>query len=258
MNNDRLRQFFGIFTFIFTLVMNGLANALPLNGRETGEISDSFDVFFTPAGYVFAIWGVIYLALGVFTVYQALPSQRANPLLRRIGWLFVVSNIANALWIVFWHYGYYILSLMDMIILLVTLIILYMRLDTGRTKPVGRERWLVYLPFSIYLGWITVATVANVTAVLDYVEWSGWGISEQVWTAVMLAVAVVVATAMALTRADVAYLLVLVWAFVGIGVKHSTEPTVSAAAWLATAAVVGLIVYSLFRKPPQRALRPAL
>lgn len=258
MNNDKVRQFLGIFTFILTLVMNGLANAIPLNGRETGEISDSFDVFFVPAGYVFAIWGLIYFALGAFTVYQALPAQRENPRLRSVGYLFALSNVANALWIVLWHYGYYFWSVVDMLVLLVTLILIYLRLDIGRAAVSRVERWVVDVPFSIYLGWITVATVANVTAWLEWIGWGGFGISEQGWAAIMLAVAVVVGALMAVTRGDIAYLLVLAWAFVGIAVKHGDDPTVATAAWVATGAVVALIVYSLFRRPRPRAPRPAV
>jgi hypothetical protein len=247
-----------IFTFILTLTLNGLANALPLNGRETGEISDSFDVFFVPAGYVFAIWGLIYLSLAAFTVYHSLPAQRENPRLRSIGWLFALSNVANALWIVLWHYGFYFWSVVDMLVLLVTLIAIYLRLDIGRA-PVSRlERWVVNVPFSIYLGWITVATVANVTAWLEWIGWGGLGISEQGWAAIMLGVAVVVGALMALTRGDVAYLLVLVWAFVGIAIKHSGDPTVSTAAWVATGAVAALILYSLVRRPRKGAPQPAV
>jgi di/tricarboxylate transporter len=114
------------------------------------------------------------------------------------------------------------------------------------------------VPFSIYLGWITVATVANVTAWLEWIGWGGFGISEQGWAAIMLAVAVVVGALMAVTRGDIAYLLVLAWAFVGIAVKHGDDPTVATAAWVATGAVVAPIVYSLFRRPRPRAPRPAV
>src|SRR5512135_1866157 len=107
MKKDLLRQFSVITTTLFALILNGAANAIPLNGRNTGEISDSFNVLFVPAGYVFSIWGVIYIALLAYTIYQALPAQRSNPRLRRTGWLVAATSLANGSWIFFWHFGFY-------------------------------------------------------------------------------------------------------------------------------------------------------
>ena len=182
MKNHIVRQFFVIFTTIFTLVMNGAANAIPLNGRGTGEISDSFKVLFVPAGYVFAIWGVIYIGLIAYTIYHSLPSQRNNPLLIKTGWLVVLSNLANGSWIYFWHYGYYAITLVIMIILLVSLLLIYLRLNIGKTLFSRADKWLISIPFSLYLGWITVATIANATALLSYIGWNGWGVSDVAWT----------------------------------------------------------------------------
>lgn len=244
MNKDLVRQVVVFLSLIATVIINGLANALPLNGITTGEISDSFDVFFVPAGYVFSIWGLIYLALFGYAIYQLLPAQRQNPRLRRTGWLFVLSAAANSSWIFFWHYGYFALSVVAMLALLLSLIGIYLRLRTGRTAVSRIETWAVRVPFSIYLGWITVATIANITVFLDYINWGGWGIGPEIWTVMMLAVAVVVGLLMALTRRDIAYLLVLVWAFAGIGVEQAQAPLVASAAWAATA-VVALVVIVL-------------
>ena len=123
MKRDIFRQLAVIITTVFTLIVNGLANALPLNGRGTGEISDSFNVIFVPAGYVFSIWGVIYLGLLAYSIYHSLPSQRTNPLLRKTGWLVALSSIFNGAWIFFWHYGQYTLTIFIMLGLLVTLAI---------------------------------------------------------------------------------------------------------------------------------------
>lgn len=253
MNRDLTRQILIIVAVVATIVVNSLANILPINGRQTGEISDTFLVYFTPAGYVFSIWGLIYLGLIAFAIYQALPAQRENQQLRSIGGLFLIGSVANIAWIFLWHYLLFPLTLVAMLVLLATLIGIYLRLDIGRSRPPRAERWLVHLPFSIYLGWITVATIANVTALLSYLGWNGFGLSDEAWLVIMLAVALVVAVLMALTRRDVAYLLVLAWAFAGIGVKHAAAPTVSAAAWVATAIVLILAAYSgiqMVRRPP--------
>jgi hypothetical protein len=257
MNKDLTRQILIVVAVVATIVVNGLANALPINGLQTGDISDSFPVYFTPAGYVFAIWGLIYLGLLAYAVYQALPSQRQSPRLRSIRTLFLAGSLANIAWILLWHYQLFPLTLVAMLVLLGTLIGVYLRLRIGRSSPPLVERLAVDLPFSIYLGWITVATIANVTALLSYWGWNGFGVSEETWLVITLAVALVVATLVAFTRRDVAYLLVLAWAFAGIGVKHSTVTPVATAAWVATGYVLALVVVSLLRgsrKQPAPAL----
>lgn len=260
MNKDLIRQISVIVSLVVAVVVNGLANALPINGITTAEISDSFDVFFVPAGYVFAIWGLIYLALFVYAIYQALPAQRENPRLQRTGWIFVLSSLANTAWIFCWHYGYFALSVVMMAVLLGSLIAIYWRLGTGRTAVSRAEQWAVRVPFSIYLGWITVATIANITVLLDYVNWNGWGIAPEVWTVIMLVVAVVVAGLMALRHRDVAYLLVLVWAFAGIGVKQAETPLVANTAWAAAVVVAMMVVVTAVqsrRKPRKLAYSAA-
>ena len=249
MKRDTSRQRVNVLAVIATIVINGLANALPLNGQTTGEISDRFQVYFVPAGYVFSIWGLIYVGLIAFAVYQALPSQRDNPRLRSTGYLFALSCVANIVWLFLWHYEIFPLTLVAMLVLLLLLIAVYLRLDIGRAQVATVEKWLVHIPFSIYLGWITVATIANVTSLLDYLNWSGWGISPEAWTVIMLVAGVGIASAVSLSRGDVAYMLVIVWAFAGIAVKHAGTPVVATAAWV-TAVLVALmlVVGLLFRK----------
>ena len=248
MNKDTLRQLVNVIALVGALIVNGLANALPLNGKQTGEISDSFAVFFVPAGYVFAIWGIIYIGLIAFGIYQALPSQRENPRLRSLGYWFALSCLANGIWIFLWHYELFPLTLVVMLILLVSLLVIYQRLRIGQAPVSAVERWAVNVPFSIYLGWITVATIANVTDLLEYWGWNGFGISGPVWAVIMLAVASAVAYLMAQTRRDVAYLLVLVWAFIGIAVKQAGTPLVNISAWVATALVVGCVALALLTR----------
>jgi benzodiazapine receptor len=243
MNKDILRQSANVLAVTATIVINGLANALPLNDQTTGEISDRFQVYFVPAGYVFSIWGLIYVGLIAFAVFQALPAQGDNPRLRRIGYLFAASCLANIAWLFLWHYEQFLLTLLAMLALLVLLIVIYLRLRIGQVAVSSAEKWLVHIPFSIYLGWVTVATIANVTSVLDYYNWSGWGISDEVWAIIMLVAGVIIGSVVTLTRRDIAYMLVLVWAFAGIAVKHSGTPVVATAAWVVTAlAVLVLLV----------------
>lgn len=255
MKNDLLRQFSVITTTLYALILNGAANAIPLNGRNTGEISDSFNVLFVPAGYVFSIWGVIYLALLAYTIYQALPAQRSNPRLRATGWLVSLSSLLNGTWILFWHYGYYLITLVVMVALLVTLIATYLRLNIGRVHFNPVEKWTVSIPFSIYMGWITVATIANATAVLSYVGWNAWGISPLAWTVALLVIGVILAGIMAFTRSDIAYLLVLAWAFAGISVRWLSIPTLDVAGFAAAGAVLVMLFLSRISIPRLQASR---
>jgi hypothetical protein len=200
--------------------MNGLANALPINGKTTGELSDLYPNLFVPAGYVFSIWGVIYILLIVFAVFQYLPDYRDKGYLEEISIFFIISNLANLLWIVLWHYEVVLLSLLVMLIILVSLVLIYVRLNIGKKEIPLKEKIAFHVPFSVYLGWITVATVANVTASLVSINWDGLGILPEIWTVVVLVVATIIASIIVITREDYAYGLVPVWAFVGIFVKQ--------------------------------------
>jgi benzodiazapine receptor len=147
-----------------------------------------------------------------------------------------------------WHYNFFGLGVLVMLSLLGLLIASYLRLDVNRSSVSRAEWWSVDLPFSVYLGWITVATVANVTDWLYLVEWSGFGIAAPVWAVIMLAVACVLGIAMTLTRRDAGYLSVLVWAFVGIAVKQVSAPMVVVSAWFAAGLMLALVLYSLAKR----------
>lgn len=256
----RLLPWLNIAAAAIAIFVNVLANALPLNGKNTGVISDQFKVFFVPAGYVFAIWGVIYIGWIAFAVYQALPSQRENPRLQRIGWWFALASLVNAGWLFAWHYEQFALSAGLMIALLLMLITIYVRLDIGRTMVSRLEQWTVDIPFSVYLGWISVATIANIADLLYLWKWDGWGVAPEIWTMIMLGVAVVLGLAMAITRADAAYLAVFVWSFVGIAAKQAPTPLVANAAWAAAAAALALIPIGMLyrRRETRRVLRPEI
>lgn len=248
MSKDTTRQAANLLTVLVTLAVNLLASLLPLNGQNTGEISDRFQVYFVPAGYVFSIWGLIYLGWIAFTIFQLLPSQKDNARLRRLGYLFALSNLANAAWLFCWHFNLFGLSVLVMLTLLGLLVAGYLRLNVNRARVSFAEYWSVDVMFSVYLGWLTVATVANITAWLYFVSWNGLGIPAQTWAVIMLAVASLLGLAMALTRQDVGYLSVLVWAFIGIAVEQTSAPLVVTSAWVAGTAMAGLAVFSLIRR----------
>jgi hypothetical protein len=245
MSKTTLRQLVNVLSAALALTVNILASTLPLNGQDTGQISDRFEVFFVPAGYVFSIWGVIYIGWIAFLVYQFLPAQRNNPRLERLGYWFALSSVFNAAWLFCWHYNLFGLSVVVMLALLGSLIMSYLRLDVGRTTVSAAERWCVDIPFSVYLGWVSVATVANFTSWLYDIRWDGFGLDPQVWAVVMLAVASVLGLLMAFTRRDSGYLFVFVWAFAGIGVKQAAFPLVAVSAWIAAGLALGLAVYAI-------------
>jgi hypothetical protein len=222
-----------------------LANALPINGLNTGEISDRFLVYFVPAGYVFSIWGLIYLGLIAYAIYQALPAQRQNPRLQSSGWWVVLGGIANSCWIFLWHYEQFVATLVAMLFLLSSLLIVYIRLGPRSTSITSAGTWLAHIPFSIYLGWITVATIANVTALLDFLKWNQFGLSDEFWMVVMLAAVLIITLLMNFNRRDVAYTAVILWALAGIGVKFPQSGIVTTSVWITFGLVAVTLVAAL-------------
>jgi benzodiazapine receptor len=245
---DTLRQILVVLSVLATLVVNILANALPFNGITTGQVSDQFQVYFVPAGYVFSIWGLIYIGLIAYAVFQALPAQRDNPRLRKIGYPFLIGCLANIGWLFLWHYQQFPLTLIFMLVLLATLIVSYLGLEIGKTQVARAETWAVRVPFSVYLGWITVATIANATDVLYYWNWDGFGIGARDWTLVMFAAVLVIAGLMSITRRDVAYNLVILWALIGIAVKQSAAKSLVLGSLVTAGLVLAVLVYSLTRR----------
>ncbi|MFH1381718.1 MAG: tryptophan-rich sensory protein, partial [Chloroflexota bacterium] len=169
MNKSRLLflAIMNLIGFLGTVVVNGLSNALPLNGKTAGELSDQYPNLFVPAGLTFSIWGIIYILLAIFVIYGRIVAVKKDTqkssFIENIGVLFFISCLANMGWIFAWHYEIVPLSVLIMLILLVTLIAIYLRLRIGRSDSSKTEKYLVHLPFSVYLGWITIATIANIT-----------------------------------------------------------------------------------------------
>jgi hypothetical protein len=212
-------------TFLIMVTVNGLANTLPINGVNTGQISDSFPNLFAPAGLTFAIWGLIYLLLAGYTLYQLGvfrddTSAMRNELLSRTGVLFSVSSIANTAWVFAWHYYMVPLSMLLIIVILVCLILINQRMKDESFSQ--REYFFIRLPFSVYFGWITVATIANATILLVSIGWKGFGLAEATWAVIMISAGLVIAVATMLKNKDIAYGLVIVWAYAGILLKHTS------------------------------------
>jgi len=240
-SDDAVRRIVTVMSYLMTLAVNGAANALPINGQQTGEISDRYEVYVVPAGYVFGVWGVIYLGLGAFTVYQAIRGDDA--VARRLGWLPAVTGLLNIAWILCFHYGWFAASVVIMLALLATLVAIYGRIrefhDLDRVA-----RWAVQIPFSIYLGWITVAAVANVAQTLDAVGFEPVLLPGDWLASIVLASVAVTAGRFMIRNADTAYGAVLVWAFAGIAVKEAATPAV---AWVAWGSAMGIAAISIGR-----------
>ena len=235
-----------VVTYLAMVTMNGLANALPLNGRSTGAISDAYPSLFTPAGITFSIWGVIYLLLGAHVLYQ-LGLFRDGPetpekaaLLNRVGVLFAVSSLANTAWIFAWHYDFIPLSVVLITVLVACLALIVTTLRAADLS--GRERWLVGVPFSVYFGWTTVAVVANVTVMLVRWHWDGFGLSDATWATIMVLVAMAIGTLTMVRNRDVAYGLVLIWAFSGILLRQVSAAGLNGKYPVIIAAVVASLV----------------
>ena len=220
--DSTLLKWANIFAFILMVIVNGLAGSTTLlGGKNTAEISDANPTLITPAGYVFSIWGIIYVLLGIFVIFQALPKEKEKEYHGRIGWLFILSSAFNIIWLFLWQFEYLVFSVILMFLLLASLISIYLRLDIGKSDVGIREKLTIHLPFSTYLGWITIASIANVSVTLVSLGWDGFGISFETWATLIVIIALLIAILVLITRKDIAYGLVIIWAFVGISVGQS-------------------------------------
>jgi len=218
---------------LLVVIVNALANILPLNGQTTGEISNRLNVLFTPAGYVFSIWGLIYLLLFIWVLRQ-LPKNRRNlPLYQSTCGLFLLTCMLNILWIFLWHYEYFFYTVLVMIAFLITLIFLYKKVKSFHPPKID------VIPITIYLGWVSVALIANSSYYLVYIQWNGWGISQIVWTVIMLWIAALLAGIFHMKEKDPYYVLVFIWALIGIGVKNQDSyPSVSYVSYVLSVALL--------------------
>jgi hypothetical protein len=217
--------------FAFMIVMNYLANALPLNGKTTGQLSDFYPNLFVPAGITFSIWGIIYLLIAAFCVLQFSPSNKI--VVEKIAWLFAASSLLNGLWILAWHYQKISLSVLIMFGLLALLAIINFKLK-------DESNGIIKATFGIYLGWICIATIANVTALLVDVNWGALGLTEQSWAIVMITVGLIVTTLVVLRLNNPFVAISVVWAFAGIAIKRQDDYRT-----IFIAAIVALIIAAI-------------
>ena len=218
MKNKFIKVVAGI-AYIAMVAVNFMANSLPINNRSTGDISDAYPNLFAPAGVTFSIWGLIYLLLAGYVIYQFInKDQNKEGLFEKINPLFITTSVLNISWIFAWHYDYIGLSVLIMAFLLFSLIKIA---DILRNKQfTSQEKILIWAPFSIYFGWITVATIANVTVFLVSVGWNGFGVADYIWTVIILLVGALIGILRTVKDKNIAYGMVFIWAYLGILLKH--------------------------------------
>ena len=251
MNKPQLRTFYlvlNLLGFLVAIMVNALAIILPLNGKTTEELSNQYPNLFVPAGFTFLIWGVIYLLVGIFIVYQFVYSAgkntQAKSFIEKIGNLFLVSCLANIGWVFACHYQIIPLSSIFMVLLFEYLIVIYLKLRIGLSDAPVSEKYLVHLPFSVYLGWISIVTLANITVLLVSIDWNRFGLSEQFWTIAVIAVGIALSIDMLFYKKDIFYALVVDWALLGILVKRLNTP-VPATQGIIIIVIVGMCLLTL-------------
>ncbi len=235
---------------IATIIVNALAVLIPLNGKTTKELSDAIPNLFTPEGITFSIWSIIYLFLIIFMIFQILDlvKKEKNDMIyiEKIGGWFIIASLANILWIFLWHYEQVIISLVAMVLLFISLLMIYLRLNIGLSVTSLKEKLAIHTTISIYLGWITVATIANVTTVLVKLDVGELILGQVTWTIIIIAVATLITLLILVTRKDIAYSLVIIWALLGIILKRlNTDPiytNIAVTAIIAILIIVGVML----------------
>lgn len=243
-------QVANLIAIILTIFMNALVNILPLNGVTTGVVSDSYPNLFTPPGYVFAIWAIIYSLAIVFAIYQIRRSEKNSQYLPKIGYLYLLSSIINVTWLAFFHYSYsasslYLASTLILLLLLSALILIYVRLGIGKEEVSLREKIAVHFPFSIYLGWISVASIAGIASAFNVIFPNLSYGTQALGTTIMLVVVLALASLVLLKRRDLIFALVVVWATSGIAVKQSSNQMI----YLTALTVASAILLEIFIIP---------
>jgi len=226
MKKSNLIKIISTIMYLGMIIVNFLANIIPFNNRTTGQISDSYPNLFAPAPITFSIWGLIYLALAAYVVYQwgilkKNKNKNSDKLFEKINNYFIISSLANISWIFCWHYDFIGLSVIAIIILLLSLIKIASILK--REKFSLLEKFLVSFPFSIYFAWIMIATIANVTVFLVSINWNGFGLADEYWTIIILLVGAIIGLIKTIKDKNLFYNLVFAWAYYGIWLKYMSN-----------------------------------
>ena len=249
--NNKSLSLINIFLYVGMIVVNALANILPINGMKTGELSDFYPNLFVPSGMTFSIWGVIYALLLFMVIYQMVAvsgKKERFALSKNQNLVFALTCVLNVAWILTWHYQKVLLSVIVMIGLLLCLISLYNGVFNAKIKKIP-ARIAYRVTMNVYLGWISVATIANISALLVSWNWNGFGLPENVWTIIIMVIGLIIAILVTLKNHVIFYPLVFVWAYYGIIVKRSADVIVHKdiiiTAWIAIGLLALLITNSL-------------
>eukprot|EP01125_Pyxidicula_operculata_P021348 TRINITY_DN8176_c0_g1_i1.p1 TRINITY_DN8176_c0_g1~~TRINITY_DN8176_c0_g1_i1.p1 ORF type:complete len:317 (-),score=16.10 TRINITY_DN8176_c0_g1_i1:62-1012(-) len=263
-------QIFNLLSYVIMISLNVIANVYPFNGNPNNVISAKYPTSFTPAGYAFSIWSLIFLAMGAFNIYQVLPRNRkSDGFVSKISIALIINQLVNGTWNIAFAYEVLPLSLVMMFTILITLIFIYVRLEIGKNLGAtslyfcslcSKEKkqgvyeaqhtvkeslidfWCLQFPFSIYLGWISVATIANFAVLLVSEGYNSW---SEGWSILMQCVAVILAGLMLLFHLDVSYSSIISWALVAIGVGQSDKPIVSTAGY-SLGCLVAILTFAVF------------
>lgn len=242
-NRDTIRQVSTLAAIGAGFGINTWSNIAPIGGLTIAEISNTLlkDVLMTPANYAFAIWGLIYVGLFGFSIYQLSPKRRTHKELRRLGYLVVWASLAQILWVLLFQCRFFTASVAAMLGILIPLIVAYQRLGIGRRRVSQATQWWVHIPLSIYLAWISVATIVNVAIGLFAINWSGWGISAPVWTAILSAIAAVLGVTVSGRGRDLAFPGVVIWALLAIAIRHQSIGLIAGTAAGSAALLLGFV-----------------
>jgi hypothetical protein len=236
--------------FVGVIAMNALANILPINGYNTGQVSAFYPNAFVPAGFTFSIWGVIYLLLLSYTIgytYYTLKQEqfpKVFAFIERIHIYFLWTCVFNMAWILAWHYLQIELSVLIMLLFLSTLIQLFLKSATMANALTSTQKFILQTPFIVYLGWIAVATIANITALLVAYQWNAFGMTPVYWSAAMILIAILLAVLMLKKFQAIPFALVVTWALWGI--YHAQGPAAPLLARVTAGGIGLLITASLF------------
>ncbi|QHL86029.1 hypothetical protein GU926_00645 [Nibribacter ruber] len=258
MKNIKALAVLNFLFFLLHLVPSQLTQFKLFNNQTIGDVSDKYPALFTPAGLTFSIWGLIYLALLAFCIYHLVKAYKApqdheaNQDLLRIGYLFMLNNLATGFWTIAWVQEWLLVSVVLIVIQLITLLAIHVRLGIYSRNRSTASKWFTQVPLSLYFGWIIIATVANISSALVGLGWDGFGVSAGLWTVVMIGAASFIVMYVVISRSNSIIGLVGIWALYGIVLKHQTldapeSQGIITAAWVSLALVVLAAGFAFFK-----------
>lgn len=236
-----------VFFYLLTILINYISQAIPFNGQTNGEVSDQYATLFTPADYAFSIWGIIYLALGAYAFFQALWASSDKQVYDKIGKWLILSFVATSLWLPAFQYEQIALSVLIMLVILFSLILIAIILVKDESLE-RRERGWLNIPFGLYLGWISVATIVNVAVLWKYSNWLTLGMTELNWLFIMLAIGFILAILISNKSRNGIYALVFVWAYLAIGFKEEQSETIFTYAVSGAVILLIIVIFMLYRQ----------